>query len=435
MRPLKPADNAAREVLPEGWKSIRLEKLVAEVQTGFACGERDPQGVIQLRMNNVDTRGGFVWDELIRVPAHAADVEQYQLQPGDVVFNNTNSVELVGKSACFAHYREPVVYSNHFTRIRTNHDVLLPAVLTAWLNLHWNLGVFANICNRWVGQSAVKANKLLALEIPLPPLPEQKRIAAILKKQMAAVERAKKAAEEGTEAALSLPAAILRKAFPPGKISSWPSVPVGDIAAIVSGIQKSPNRRPVEFHRPYLTVRNVQRGELDLSEVEHFEVTRAELERLRLQEGDLLIVEGNGSIKQIGRNAVFHEDGQEWIHQNHIIRVRLDPNKTSSEFLSLFLNSDAGIAQMIEKARTTSGLYTLSSGKVASLEVPHPRIEEQKAIVSEIREAQADSEKLINSVAAQSEAVQALPGALLLKAFGGKLKEQWESKDETTIEH
>jgi len=383
--------------LPNGWGWIRLENLIPDVQSGFACGERDPKGVVQLRMNNVDTRGNLVWQEFIRVPATDSTVARYKVEVDDVLFNNTNSVELVGKSALFPGFKEPVVFSNHFTRLRPDRDRLLPAFLAAWLNHQWNLGVFASICNRWVGQSAVKPDKLLALDFPLPPLPEQTRIAATLNEQMAAVERARQAAEEQREAAATLPAGLLRRAFSKGQLSEWPDTLLGDIADIASGIQKSPQRRPCAFHRPYLTVRNVQRGVLDLSEVDRFEVSPAELDRLRLREGDILIVEGNGSIDQIGRNALFHDDGQEWIHQNHIIRVRLDPGQTLCDFISLFLNSDSGIAQMTEKAQTTSGLYTLSSGKVASLRVPHPPLVVQKEISHKLQESLASARKAIQA--------------------------------------
>lgn len=202
--------------LPAGWRVVRLGDLIAEAQAGFACGERDAEGVIQLRMNNVDTRGNLVWDEVLRVPADAATIDQYRLIPGDVMFNNTNSTELVGKSALFEAYEEPVVFSNHFTRIRPKPGVLLPEFLAAWLNHQWLKGVFASVCNQWIGQSAVKGDRLLKLDFPLPPLAEQKRIAAILREQMAAVEKARAAAEAELNAINALPAALLRRAFSGG---------------------------------------------------------------------------------------------------------------------------------------------------------------------------------------------------------------------------
>ncbi len=168
---------------------------------------------MQLRMNNVDRRGNLTWEEFIRVPAESATVSEYRLEKGDIVFNNTNSTELVGKSALFRGYPEPVVYSNHFTRLRLLSDRADPGFVAAWLLSQWQARTFENICNRWIGQSAVKSDKLLALEMPLPPLEEQRRIAAILNEQIEAVERARKAVEAELDAINKLPAALLRRAF------------------------------------------------------------------------------------------------------------------------------------------------------------------------------------------------------------------------------
>lgn len=201
------------QTLPAGWKWVRLGDVVLAAKTGFACGERSETGVIQLRMNNVNTRGEFVWDTFIRVPCDGDKMRAYQLQNGDVLFNNTNSTELVGKSAFFCAHDEPIVFSNHFTRLQANATALEPTYLSYWLNSQWQQGVFAKMCNKWIGQSAVKSDKLLALTMPLPPLPEQKRIAAILNEQMAAVEKARIACEAQLEAAKTLHSAILRKAF------------------------------------------------------------------------------------------------------------------------------------------------------------------------------------------------------------------------------
>lgn len=201
------------ESLPAGWRWVRLGDLIHEAQSGFAVGERDPNGVIQLRMNNVTTSGTFDWSSFIRVPADSKAIDFYRLAPGDVLFNNTNSTELVGKSALFEGHAETIVYSNHFTRLRTNVEKLDPRFLALWLQDEWRHGIFADICNRWIGQSAVKNDKLLGLEIALPPLPEQRRIAARLNVVMAEVARARVAAQSQLDAINALPAAYLRKAF------------------------------------------------------------------------------------------------------------------------------------------------------------------------------------------------------------------------------
>jgi type I restriction enzyme S subunit len=218
------------------------------------------------------------------------------------------------------------------------------------------------------------------------------------------------------EATRALEGAIASSAFA-GPVAGWLLRPLGEISSIAGGIQKSPSRAPLEHHRPFLTVRNVQRGYLDLSVVERFEVTPLELTRLRLQHEDLLIVEGNGSLDHIGRNALFRADGQEWIHQNHVIRVRLDRNHALPEFVSRFLNSEAGRQQMIEKARTSSGLYTLSAGKVAHLEIPVPPMVVQLDVVARLDSASANANAALEAAESELKQIRALPAALRRRAF------------------
>lgn len=207
---------AAGEKLPDGWRWVKLGEVIRDAQAGFACGQRDDLGVVQLRMNNLDTRGNFVWENVLRVPIQGNNIEKFLLEPGDVLFNNTNSTELVGKSAIFDTYIEPIVYSNHFTRLRTISTELSPAFLSLWLNHQWQKGVFAAICNRWIGQSAVKADKLLSLDFPLPPIEKQEQIAKVLLEKMARVEKTRTNALVELETINTLPAALLRRAFEGG---------------------------------------------------------------------------------------------------------------------------------------------------------------------------------------------------------------------------
>lgn len=122
----------------------------------------------------------------------------------DVLFNNTNSTELVGKSALFVDHDEPVTFSNHFTRLRTIRGLLCPEYLVLWLRARYQEGLFAAICNRWIGQSAVQRDRLLSLELPL--LPEQQRIARLVTEQMTAVERAR--AEHGITRLKTIPLSL-----------------------------------------------------------------------------------------------------------------------------------------------------------------------------------------------------------------------------------
>ena len=102
----------------------------------------------------------------------------------------------------------------------------------------------------------------------------------------------------------------------------WCWASVGQCADVQGGLQKSPARAPRKNHYPYLRVANVLRGRLDLTDLSRFELTDEELNKLRLAIGDLLIVEGNGSLSEIGRSALWDGEVDDCVHQNHIIRCR-----------------------------------------------------------------------------------------------------------------
>ena len=242
-------------------------------------------------------------------------------------------------------------------------------------------------------------------------------MAGRLREQLAALAQARAAVQAQLDAAQALPAAHLRAVFNSSAAQRWPMSKLGELAEVSGGIQKTPDRAPRQFHKQFLTVRNVQRGFLDLTRVERFEVTPAEFARCRLERGDILIVEGNGSVDHIGRNALFDQDG-EWIHQNHIIRVRLSGDHFQPEFVSLFLNSEAGRKQMLEKAKSTTGLYTLSTSKVASLEIPTAPLGDQRAISARLEGEKKEAASLTETLSEKLTALDHLPAALLREAFG-----------------
>ena len=151
---------------------------------------------------------------------------------------------------------------------------------------------------------------------------------------------------------------------------SWCWATIQQIAEIRSGLQKQPHRAPKTNGYPYLRVANVLRGRLSLDEVHNFELFSGELEIYRLLTNDLLIVEGNGSLSEIGRSAIWHGEIDDCVHQNHIIRVRVQT--CLPEYVNLFWNSPIGSDQVASSAVTSAGLYSLSVGKIAILPVALP---------------------------------------------------------------
>ncbi len=153
-----------------------------------------------------------------------------------------------------------------------------------------------------------------------------------------------------------------------------PGIPIKhleDIADIQGGITKNKKREAMKLQLPYLRVANILPNELDLTEVKTIGLTEQEYEAVRLISGDLLIVEGNGSDTQIGRSAIWNGQIDPCVHQNHLIRVRLG-DEALPLYVQTFLSSSEGRRQIMAKAVNTSGLHTLSTRKIRSIEIPVP---------------------------------------------------------------
>jgi type I restriction enzyme S subunit len=200
--------------LPEGWRWAKLGEVCTLIESGFAFRKKGaPEGdLLHLRPYNIAEDGTLDLSQRFYVPSSLRSARHKLLQPGDVLFNNTNSVELVGKTALV---REPLeaAFSNHITLLRPDTTKTEGAWIALALQALWRQGFFAKLCNKWIGQAGINTETLRSVSIPLPPLEEQRRIVAHLQEVQEKI-KALKEAQEQTEAELKrLEQAILEKAF------------------------------------------------------------------------------------------------------------------------------------------------------------------------------------------------------------------------------
>jgi type I restriction enzyme S subunit len=163
-------------------------------------------------------------------------------------------------------------------------------------------------------------------------------------------------------------------------LSEFPLVKLSELAEISGGITKNAKRSALPIQKPYLAVANVHANRLDLEKVSTIGVNEGELGRAELKDGDLLVVEGNGSLAQLGRVALWRGEIKGCLHQNHLIKVR--PGKqVESKWILYWLMSPAGRRSIEAVGSSTSGLHTLSLSKVSSLPTPlAPKEDQQRAI-------------------------------------------------------
>ena len=186
----------------------------------------------------------------------------------------------------------------------------------------------------------------------------------------------------------------------------------GDLAEIVGGVTKGRKLDGKQTaYYPYLRVANVQRGFLDLDLIKKIENPIGELEKYRLKKGDILITEG-GDWDKVGRSAIWDEQIEECIHQNHVFRARSFDMSLKSQWICIFTNSLAGRRYFETASKKTTNLASINMTQLRNCPIPIPPVDEQDRILkalskimtlcdaleAKLKQSQTDGAKLMEAV-------------------------------------
>ncbi|MEY3826985.1 MAG: hypothetical protein RLZZ148_1803, partial [Cyanobacteriota bacterium] len=170
------------------------------------------QGLPVLRMGNI-IEGKINWSDLMYVNLPTDEETKFLLKKGDVLFNRTNSAELVGKTAVFdAEFK--AVFASYLIRFKMRYNLADPYYISAYINSRQGRKFIEANMTRAIGQVNISASTMYNMPIPIPPtLEKQKQIASTLTEQMQEVERLKQNLKEQLDTINKLPAVLLRRAF------------------------------------------------------------------------------------------------------------------------------------------------------------------------------------------------------------------------------
>lgn len=287
-----------------------------------------------------------------------------------------------------------------------------------------------------VGRPRVSPKVVSEFSIELPGFDEQNALADVIDELLSDVDAGLMSVKLVAERRGYMRAAVLESAFRGNLLGlskdeatglpvgwSWACLGDASVASVQSGLTKNASRNGLPMKRPYLRVANVQADRLDLSEMKEIGVTAAEAQRLRLEKDDLLVVEGNGSREHIGRVAVWDGSVDDCVHQNHIIRARATA-AMNPRFILYWLLSSRGRQSVLERAHTTSGLYTLSKRKVEALPVPVTDRKTQDRLVAEVDALLSIADKVERDMREVQTLGASLKNSVREAAFSGRLQEE-----------
>jgi type I restriction enzyme, S subunit len=360
---------------------VHLGQIIVDAKPGFACGQEDPDGVVQVRMHNVSSEGRLSFNVLRRVPRSFPKLDRFYLRRGDVLFNATNSPELVGKTAVFSEYPEPLVYSNHFLRLRVDDRVADSSYLARWIQFLWSQGEFQRICRRWVNQAAVGSDRLLATKVPLPPLAEQKRIAAILD----AAEALRGKRRQSIAKLDSLVQSVFLEIFRNLKRSDWDFAPIAELAApIQNAIRTGPfgsqllHSEFVDSGVAVLGIDNAVENRFVWARPRFITDRKYELlRRYTIFPGDVLIT----IMGTCGRCAVVPDNVPKAINTEHLCCITLDRQRCLPDYFHACFLNHPEVARQLGVRKRGAVMPGLNMQLIKELRLPVPSIHVQKKLV------------------------------------------------------
>jgi type I restriction enzyme S subunit len=198
--------------LPESWCWATIDQTCQQVRYGSSSkATRDLNGIPVLRMGNIQ-EGQLDLTDLKYLPHDHREFPGLLLQPGDLLFNRTNSAELVGKSAVYLRAPEPCSFASYLISARPLSP--LDARICCYaLNSFWGRQWISSVVSQQVGQANVNGSKLRAFAFPLSPVDEQLPIIEAVEERLSVLEQTRMQIQSDVLRASRLRQGILRRAF------------------------------------------------------------------------------------------------------------------------------------------------------------------------------------------------------------------------------
>ena len=171
---------------PRKWPTTTIAALLESASYGTSAKAGAAGATPILRMNNLTYDGKMELGDLKYLDLHEDEVDRYTVRDGDILFNRTNSADLVGKTAVYRGNAR-MAYAGYLVRLRTNSEAV-PDYVSAFLNSQYGKAVLRGMCKSIIGMANINATEVQTIRIPKPPVKLQRKFADRLS-AIAAVRR------------------------------------------------------------------------------------------------------------------------------------------------------------------------------------------------------------------------------------------------------
>lgn len=355
-------------------KMVQIQSVISEKHSGewgLDAIEGSPSTVTVIRTTNFENNGQLNLTNTVKREIIPNKIKRKKLQTGDVIIEKSGGspTQPVGRVVFFSNHNNGIFLCNNFTTVlRPNMDIISPKYLFQILFYNHTNGKTIKYQNKTTGIINLKLDEYLKSEIPLPPLTEQKRIAAILDKADAIRKKRRQA--------LDMTDTLLKSVFldmfgdPVTNPKGWEQ---GIIRDGVSDVKYGTSKPAMENGKyVYLRMNNITySGVLDLAKLKYIDMDKNEVEKYIARKGDVLFNRTN-SKELVGKTCVFTEE-QEMIIAGYIIRVRTNQRLTP-EYLSAFLNSKYGKETLFLMCKSIVWQANINAQELQNINILFPPI-------------------------------------------------------------
>ncbi len=409
--------NSPKPQLPKDWRWVRLGD-VCEINPARPKNlKRSAEKLTTfVPMNAVDEKTGSIIKPEI-VPYSKVAKGYTYFEENDVLFAKITPCMQNGKHAIAKNLIDGIGFGS------TEFHVLRPKdqILAEWIHFFIRQNYFLKEATAYftgaVGQQRVPEYFLAEYLIPLPALPEQRRIVSKIQELMQEVERARTACEKQLEAAKALSSAYLREVFESEEAKKWERKRLGEVFEIFSGSAAPQDKKYFDNGKyPFVRVQDLGRyGRTTyLVNVKDYvnEVAVKELNMVKAEKGTILFPKSGAAITTNNRAIL----GIDAFIVSHLAAIKPKKGIADTYFVYFWLCL-TDMMQFMENP----GYPSLKLSTISKLLIPLPPLEIQNRIGAYLKGKMEEVEKLRSSIEKQLEAINALPQAILSKAFKGEL--------------
>lgn len=401
------------------WTTSTIGDVLNVIQNGINCKQaKDGVGDKISRIETISD-ASVNFNKVGYAVLTESEKHKGKLHKNDILFSHINSPIHVGKSALYAE-EETLYHGINLLRLRVN-DNIDSRFFNYFLNrLFWS-GYWKRTAKQSVNQASVNQTDIKVVPFSYPPIPEQRRIVAILDQAFADIEKARANAEKNLKNARELFDSYLNQVLSgENSVIQWKSL--DDIVdSVTIGLVKNSREQDPGFDYTYIKMNNIgNNNSFNLFKSSAVNASEEEILKYGLRDNDFLFNTRN-SVELVGKNCLYRSwSDAPVLYNNNIARIRfkdeISPAYAAYAFCSPFLKD-----QLESMKQGTTNVAAIYYKSLKNLKIGYPPIPEQKSIVASLDKLSDKVQQLEKRYQAKLESLDELKKSLLQKAFSGEL--------------